>query len=145
MATIEYVIDWPKLNRATSKKAAKLLRLVVRETEIVARRKVLYGPYTHGRLAESLYGLVRPDGKGGYYGRVGSGLHYAYFVETGAKPHIIMPRRPDGWLRFYWRKVGKVVTFRKVNHPGQKGKHYLRDALIEVAGRRRFKVFIYDN
>lgn len=145
MAEIHYVIDWPKLERMTNFGATRLIRVVVNETRLVARRKTSYGPYTTGRLSMSIYGTTRSMGRRGVVGRVGSDLSYALSVENGADIHPITHRNPAKRLHFYWRKLGEWVYFYKVTHPGQKGKHYLRDALIEVGLRRGFKVFIYDS
>jgi hypothetical protein len=42
---------------------------------------------------------------------------YAPFVEYGTKPHRIVARS-RGRLRFYYKKFGRVVFVRAVNHPG---------------------------
>jgi hypothetical protein len=41
--------------------------------------------------------------------------------------------------------VGRTVWFRRVNHPGQKGKGYLRRPLALAAARHNMKVVIYDS
>lgn len=41
----------------------------------------------------------------------------AEFRERGTRPHEIRPRRAQA-LRFFWPRVGRVVMFAKVNHPG---------------------------
>lgn len=45
---------------------------------------------------------------------------YAYWTSEGARPHRIVPKASNrsGLLTFYWAKVGRVVRFRAVNHPG---------------------------
>jgi len=40
----------------------------------------------------------------------------------GTKPHVIRAKRAK-YLRFYWPKVGKVVYFTAVNHPGYRPKN----------------------
>jgi hypothetical protein len=140
---MRYRIDYPKLNFIVREKQIKLIRLVVAECRITARRNVLWGPYTKtGRLAQSIYGTTRTNANS-ITGRVGSRLSYAASVEDGAKRHFIRPRNPDGWLVFFWDKKGRWVRTKRVNHPGQKGKHYLRDALIRTGRRRGFRVIIY--
>lgn len=47
-------------------------------------------------------------------------LVQARTTNTGARPHVIRARRAKT-LRFYWAKVGKVVTPISVRHPGNKG------------------------
>ena len=153
---VRVVIDYPRLERFSRRKSLEIITLAVAEVRIVARRNVLwrrYPGYPPRRLglANSIYGTVRPRGRG-FVARVGSDLPYAASVENGAAPHIIRPRaaalgggvyRGGRYLHFYWEKVGHRVSFRKVNHPGQEGKHYLRNALLRVARRRNFRVIIY--
>lgn len=43
---------------------------------------------------------------------------YARFVLHGTRPHVILPRKPGGVLKFYWFRKGKHMVVRKVNHPG---------------------------
>lgn len=50
-------------------------------------------------------------------------------VEYGAVDHIIRPRRPGGRLRFFWLKVGRWVSFRRVYHPGNPAQPFMRPAL----------------
>jgi len=38
-------------------------------------------------------------------------------LEFGARPHLIEAKNEDA-LSFFWKKFGKQVAFRKVNHPG---------------------------
>ena len=140
---IRYEIDWPKLHLFTKGAAYKVMRTTIAEVRIVARRNVLWGPYTRThRLAQSIYGTLRTTPTG-FQGRVGSRLSYAASVEEGASPHTIRPRNPGGWLHFYWERQGRWVRTKSVNHPGQKGKWYLRNALLRVAKRRGFRVTIY--
>lgn len=143
MGTFRYTIHYDRLNGLAKNKARRLANLVVAECRITARRNVLWGPYTRtGRLAQSIFGTVRSVPTG-FIGQVGSRLSYAASVEGGARRHFIRPRDADGWLVFFWEKEGRWVKTKRVNHPGQKGKHYLRDALLRVAARRGFRVIIH--
>jgi hypothetical protein len=62
-------------------------------------------------------------------------------TNSGARPHIIRPRRAK-MLSFYWPKVGARVAFRFVNHPGNRGTHWWdkvldrRSAIIGAVLRR---------
>jgi len=47
-------------------------------------------------------------------------------------------------LRFYWRKVGRVVSLPVVHHPGQRGKNYLLQAAQSVARRHNMLIIIRD-
>lgn len=42
---------------------------------------------------------------------------YASFVDGGTRPHTIRARNAP-WLVFFWPRVGRVVAFKSVNHPG---------------------------
>lgn len=75
--------------------------------------------------------------------RVGTRLNYAYLVHGGAKAHRITPRSPNGRLVFFWKKVGRVVSLKQVNHPGFKGVPYLQRPLVAYGTARRFKVIIF--
>ena len=141
--TVHYRIDYPRINFLARDKAFKLMKLVVAEAKITAQRNVSWGPYTRTqRLKDSIYGTLRSTPEG-FVGQVGSHLSYAASVEGGARAHIIRPRTPDGWLAFYWERGGRYVVTKRVSHPGQRGKHYLRDALLRTAKRRNFRVTIY--
>ncbi len=110
------------------------------------------GPYVTGRLASAIHAGFRAL-PSGYSSTVGTNLYYAEVAEKGAARHIIRAR-PHGLgggffrggykLSFYWRKVGHVVTFPYVNHPGHKGKHYIEDALLKAARRHNLRVIIYE-
>ena len=124
----------------------KFVRERLREIQFQARLHLVTGPYTTGRLARS----IRTDGPyiefGRVSGSVGSDLPYAAAVEDGAglwgprhAKYPIYPRRARR-LRFYWRKVGRVVSLPRVLHPGQRGKDYLRKAAESVARRNRMLI-----
>lgn len=66
-----------------------------------------------------------------------SGSGYAIYQELGTRPHSIRPRNPAGWMTFYWPKVGHVVHFKHVNHPGNHGMHYANLGMISVVNRLR--------
>lgn len=53
---------------------------------------------------------------------------YAYWHHEGTKPHVIAARVAP-YLVFYWKKVGRVVRFKSVNHPGTKPNRFLVNAL----------------
>lgn len=151
-----YTINWPNWNAFTAAQGDKIMRVTVAECRITARRNVLVHKYPRRpglglSLGDSIYGTVRKTSNG-YLGRVGSRLKYAASVEDGAERHIIRARaaslgrglyQSGRFLHFFWYKRGYWVTTRSVNHPGQKGKHYLRNALIRTGQRRGFRVIIH--
>lgn len=57
---------------------------------------------------------------------------HALYVEENTRPHIIRAKNGP-LLVFYWGKVGKVVAFPQVSHPGTTGQHFLTRAAAEVA------------
>ncbi len=81
-----------------------------------------------GTLRDSIVKRVRPEG----YVEVGSEDKIARIEEEGSYAHQIVgnPR-----LVFFWPKVGTVVSFPKVNHPGTTGSHYLSRALNDLRQR----------
>lgn len=130
--------------------AEKFIRQVLREIQFQARLHLVFGPYTTGRLAASL----RTKGPFMEFGRVsgsvGSELNYSSAVEGGSglygpkrSKYPIYPRRARR-LKFFWRKVGHVVSLPKVNHPGQRGKNYLLRATQSVARRHNMIIVIRD-
>jgi hypothetical protein len=66
--------------------------------------------------------LIRTSG--GRILRISNPKRYAAAIDTGARRHIIRPRRKK-FLRFYSAKLGRFVYARKVNHPGNKPYKFL--------------------
>lgn len=123
--------------------AIRTVEQVLLETEFEAKRIAAVGPYATGALARSIRRrnlVVRGDV---VTGELGSNLDYARIVHDGAVPHLIVPRGPGYPLRFYWRKVGHVVTPWSVNHPGQKGKKFLTEPFSRIAARHGWIVYTY--
>lgn len=99
------------------------------------------------RLRESIKGepTIRVSGTRRTM-RLVADVPQAATTDKGARPHIIRPKRANGLLVFYWPKVGQVVAFPYVNHPGNAAhpwweavltdafKRALRDAARQVAG-----------
>jgi hypothetical protein len=72
-------------------------------------------------------------------GRVEVTAKYATMVHDGTRPHVIRPRRKKA-LRFLWKKKGRWVVLKKVNHPGTKARPWLWRALVEISVPRDFRV-----
>lgn len=66
--------------------------------------------------------------------RVGSDDPIAFIHHEGTPPHLIRARIKP-LLVFFWEKVGQVVAFPKVNHPGTKPNRYLTDPLHRLTLR----------
>ena len=54
-------------------------------------------------------------------------------LESGARAHEIVAVNASA-LAFFWPKVGKMVFFKRVMHPGFSGIFYMRDAFNEMRG-----------
>lgn len=60
----------------------------------------------------------------------------AEFLEKSTRAHIIRARRAQA-LRFYWPRVGRVVFFKSVHHPGTQAHPFMTEAAAIVAARHR--------
>lgn len=58
----------------------------------------------------------------------GSEVPYTLFVDQGTKPHKIVAKNAP-YLTFFWPKVGRIVHFKSVNHPGNKPYRFLMNGL----------------
>ena len=58
----------------------------------------------------------------GWIMRIGAAKKYAYFVHQGTKPHLI---QGNPLLAFNWKKIGRFMILRSVNHPGTKPQPWL--------------------
>lgn len=80
-----------------------------------------------GTLRDSIVTRIVEDGPNPAV-KVGSDDPIAFMHHEGTVPHVIRARRKP-MLVFYWRRVGAVVAFKKVNHPGTQPNRYLTDPL----------------
>ena len=62
---------------------------------------------------------------GNMEGVIGTNVDYAEAIENGFAPHEIKPRHAKVLV---FKKGGKMIFTKKVNHPGFKGESYLRFA-----------------
>lgn len=58
---------------------------------------------------------------------------YADSIDGGAKPHVISARRVSH-LAFFWKKVGRFIRTKSVNHPGNRPYKFMYRAW-QSAGR----------
>lgn len=121
--------------------AAKSVRITTSAVTRQAKRNAPGGLYSTGRLKASINWSIQTAGWN-VRGTSGSDLPWAIFPEQGTRPHTIRAKNAPH-LTFYWRRVGRVVRFREVSHPGQKAQNYLTNALSEIAPRYGYKVVIY--
>lgn len=59
-----------------------------------------------------------------FRGKVAAPVPQAVWTDQGTLPHEIVPRGPGYPLRFYWPKVGGIVRFMRVNHPGNAAQNW---------------------
>lgn len=59
-----------------------------------------------------------------YEGKIYTNVKYAKGVEEGTRPHVIRPKKKKA---LYW--AGASHPVKTVNHPGSKGKPYMKPAL----------------
>lgn len=60
--------------------------------------------------------------------KVGTDVPYALYVNEGTKPHEIKAKNAP-FLVFFWPKVGHVVYFKRVWHPGTRPYKFLERSL----------------
>lgn len=58
----------------------------------------------------------------------GSEVPYTLYVDQGTKAHKIRAKNAP-YLVFFWPKVGRVVHFKSVNHPGNRAYRFLERGL----------------
>jgi hypothetical protein len=107
-------------------------------------RRARTGPHLRSTI-ESSANLVSPTR---IHGQVGSSLPYALVVHEGARPHPIV--RGSKKLRFFWPekssptarevRMGMLMFFNQVNHPGMRGTPYLTTPLRAIGRARGFRV-----
>ena len=107
--------------------------LGVTTKEVALAKKSVPGPgraprnmtginYSTGALRASI-GFSLGTWGGDKYGRelesiVIANSPHALMVHGGTKIHAIYPRRPGGFLKFFWVKLGKTVILPYINRPG---------------------------
>jgi hypothetical protein len=154
------VIMYKAALQATSREEAlRLVGNLMKDVELAAKAIASSGTYSTGRLASSI-DRDGPRITGNMItGSVGSDLPYADTVHDGAPIHSIFPKAAPGiWrfgsrrapqLKFYWRRVGRVVYFPHIpaslntlgrSHPGFKGKKYLSGPLRVFGRAQGFRV-----
>lgn len=115
--------------------ATRLVSVACRRVQAGAKRRVRVDT---GRLRASINTKITAR----LYtvrGTVGSRVKYSLVEHNGAKRHLILPVKGE-FMKFYWKKFGKVVWVRRVNHPGTSGSFYLTTPMIEFLPPMGFKV-----
>lgn len=138
MARIE--LDKEEVRQAAMVPATRLVSRACRRIEAGAKREVRVDT---GRLRASINRKVVPK-QYTVRGTVGSRVKYGLVEHDGAKRHHILPVK-GRYLKFYWKKVGRVVWLRRVDHPGTKGSFFLTKPLVQFAPPMGFKVVLTPN
>ena len=141
------VMDPAKLAEVLRSPQGPVMRRMIQDGELVKREaQRLVGVYRPpdaysaanrrrrpGTLRDSIVKRVVATGRGSAV-EVGSDDPIALLHHEGTVPHVIRARRKP-LLVFFWRRVGHVVSFRQVNHPGTQPNRYLTNALRVLRGR----------
>lgn len=85
----------------------------------------------HGQLRDTIVKRVVTQGDDVVV-QVGSSDPIALLHHEGTPPHAI---HGNPLLVFFWPRVGRVVAFPRVNHPGTKPNRYLTEALEVLRSR----------
>lgn len=129
---VTVVMDMPALNAFRSWDGAlgQSVNRLARETTF---RQKVRAPKRTGALGKSL--TVKrggnPSGKGIWFEAGSWTISYTIFMDQGTKPHEIKAKG-NGTLVFFWPKVGKVVGFKSVQHPGTKAYDFLNGGLVSA-------------
>lgn len=134
MAQVRIKLAKAELQKVAATGAGKLVLTATRRT--LNRGRVL-SPWDTGNLRASHTMDVRRLKKGEVRGRVSTRVKYAMSVHEGAAPHVIRPKKKKA-LKF--KMGGRTVIVKKVNHPGNAGRPWLRRAMTEIAHQRGFTV-----
>lgn len=146
---VRLVIDSRVLAQVTRGVNGPVFRRLVRDADVVKRRAQqevgvyqppdAYSAANRGRrpgtLRDSIVKRVRPGGRVPAV-EVGTEDPIGLIHHEGTVPHVIRARNKPR-LVFYWRKVGRVVAFPKVNHPGTRPNRFLVKGLQALSGRYR--------
>jgi hypothetical protein len=154
---VHVALSRAELNAVGADEAGKL---VIKTTLRVSNRAKILAPVDTGNMRASITQVIVRR-RGEIIGRVGTDVHYAIYVHEGTRPHVIKARQA-GALVFFWPKVGAVTVVPRhpktrytgymkkgkvfhigkgyVNHPGTKGRPFLRTALVEEATKSGFVV-----
>lgn len=143
---VQIVIDNRKLAEVLRGPNGPVMRRLIVDGELVKNEaKRLVGVYrppdafsaaTRKRRPGTLRDSIVKRVIGGTNPRVevGSSDPIALWHHEGTRPHVIRARRAP-LLVFFWPRVGRVVAFEKVNHPGTKPNRFLLNALRVLRGR----------
>jgi|SRR3954468_12326051 hypothetical protein len=99
--------------------------------ETVFRQRI-FANKRSGAMAAGMH-YVKGKWSKGIQFDAGSDVDYTLFVDQGTKPHVIKAKNAP-YLTFFWPKVGRIVHFKSVHHPGNKAYGFLMKGLERALG-----------
>lgn len=96
-------------------------------------------PYDRGELRASIVQHRTIASASGLSTTYEATAEHASFTNDGTEAHVIRPRRSGYPLKFYWPKVGAVVRFAYVNHPGTIGTKWWDKTLTKARYREHMR------
>lgn len=139
--------------------ATEMGKLVVTTSVKISNRAKILCPVDTGNLRASITMKITKSGQE-IIGSVGTGVNYAPYVHDGTRPHkiraksgkslvffwpavgavTVVPAHPFGWTGHFAKGSRFMVGKGYVNHPGTKGRPFLRVPLIEEGTKAGFIV-----
>lgn len=92
-------------------------------------------PRKDGELAAAIRSTPSLRAGSRFVARALAPVIQAATTDKGARPHVIVPRRPGGVLVFHWPKAGGTVYLRRVHHPGNPPRPWWRKAVTDAYQR----------
>jgi hypothetical protein len=111
--------DFDRFSRKIQNASERTVEQALNAAAMHAKAKA---PKDTGKLAQS----IKVEKTGRTSGKWGSDVDYAKTQEVGSHPHPI-----SGNMKFFWSREGRWFGRpfpNMVRHPGNKGKHYLKDS-----------------
>lgn len=121
-AFVPNIANWEREFQLPGGMVERHVRKIAEVTVVDAR---FTAPVRTGLMRSTIF--AAPSGATEW--KVTSPQPYTIFVHDGTRPHPIFPKGPGYPLRFFWPKVGRMVAFMSVLHPGTKPQPFLTDSL----------------
>lgn len=137
-AEVTLKIEQAEMTRLLVGGSGEATKLVLKATRAISNAAKVKSPVDTGVLRNSIRQDPLPRTSGlSVTSHVEATSKYAMSVHEGQKAHVITPKNARA-LRF--TVGGRVVFAKSVNHPGSKGRPFLRNAMEEEGKRLGFVV-----